>query len=648
MTLIALGLAVYGGVAAGAGARTGRLALVESAQHAALGVFVLVTSCFALLTYAFLTFDFSVRYVATNTNLGTPFYYRITGVWGALEGSIILWSWMLALYTIILIVRHRVGARELYPWALATMLGILAFFLLVMTFAAPPFQRQVPVPADGRGLNPLLEDTGMITHPVALYLGFTGFTVPFAFAMAALITGRIGDTWLALTRRWTIVAWYFLSLGLLIGGWWSYHVLGWGGYWAWDPVENAAFMPWLVATAFIHSSMVQERRHLLRIWNVSLVILAFLLTIFGTFLTRSGILASVHSFTQSLIGPVFVAFLGLVMVASLLALLARLPQIRDEGRLDSPLSREAMMLLNNVVLLTMAFTIFVGTIFPLIVEAATGAKVTVGPPFFNRLFVPLGVVLLMVMGLGTALRWGRSGAEEMRKLGWLIGITLLTVTALGFAGIRGAGLVALGAVCFVTVAQVGEYVRGALARRAATSESFPLALRSLFALNRQRYYGYLTHLGLAIVITGIVGSQSGRIEVQRQLLVGQAMQVGGYTLRLDGLVALPGADKLVVAAPVAVFSGNSTAVAGSPGSPGALDILRPSENFYRQARTPVPTPAVRSTWRQDLYVVLMAFDPAAQSAVLRVVVTPLVSWIWVGGTIMVIAGVLAGWPSRPR
>src|SRR5438445_405814 len=242
MTLVALGLALYGGVAAGVGARTGRLALVESAQHAALAVFVLVTSCFALLTYAFLTFDFSVRYVATNTNLGTPFYYRITAVWGALEGSIILWSWMLALYTIILIVRHRVGARELYPWALATMLGLLAFFLLVMTVAAPPFQPQVPVPADGRGLNPLLEDSGMITHPVALYLGFTGFTVPFAFAMAALITGRIGDTWLALTRRWTIVAWYFLSLGLLIGGWWSYHVLGWGGYWAWDPVENAAFI----------------------------------------------------------------------------------------------------------------------------------------------------------------------------------------------------------------------------------------------------------------------------------------------------------------------------------------------------------------------------------------------------------------------
>jgi len=238
--IVALGLALWGALAAALGARTGRPALVLSAQHAALGVFALVTACLALLMYAFLTFDFSVRYVATNTNLGTPFYYRITGVWGALEGSIILWTWMLALYTLIVILRHRESARELYPWVLTVMLGVLAFFLLVITVAAPPFARLHPVPADGHGLNPLLEDTGMITHPVALYLGFTGLTVPFAFAMAALITGRVGDAWLTMTRRWTIVAWYFLSLGLLIGGWWSYHVLGWGGYWAWDPVENAA------------------------------------------------------------------------------------------------------------------------------------------------------------------------------------------------------------------------------------------------------------------------------------------------------------------------------------------------------------------------------------------------------------------------
>ncbi|MEK7879597.1 MAG: cytochrome c biogenesis protein CcsA [candidate division NC10 bacterium] len=275
MTAVSLGLALYGSGAAAAGARAARPGLIQSAQHAALAIFILITLAMGLLVYAFLTFDFSVKYVATNTNLGTPFYYRITALWGALEGSIILWSWMLALYTLIVIARYRTRRPEFYPWALSVMLGILAFFLLVMTLPAPPFQRLFPVPPDGRGLNPLLEDTGMITHPVALYLGFTGFTVPFAFAMAALITGRTGDEWITITRRWTIVAWYFLSLGLLIGGWWSYHVLGWGGYWAWDPVENAAFMPWLTGTAFLHSVMIQERRRMLRLWNLTLIFLTF-------------------------------------------------------------------------------------------------------------------------------------------------------------------------------------------------------------------------------------------------------------------------------------------------------------------------------------------------------------------------------------
>src|SRR5499426_3998662 len=408
MTLIALGIAVYGGVVAAVGARTGRAALVESAQHAALGVFTLVTACFALLTYAFLTFDFSIRYVASNTNLGTPFYYRITGVWGALEGSIILWAWMLALYTVILIVRHRVGARELYPWALAVMLGVIAFFLSVMTIAAPPFQRQLPVPADGRGLNPLLEDTGMITHPVALYLGFTGFTVPFAFAMAALATGRVGDTWLVLTRRWTIVAWYFLSLGLLIGGWWSYHVLGWGGYWAWDPVENAAFMPWLTGTAFLHSVMIQERRRMLKLWNLTLIILTFGLTLFGTFLTRSGIIASVHAFTQGSIGVFFLGFLALVLVGSFSLLASRMERLRGQGELDSILSRESVFLLNNVFLVAAAFTVFFGTVFPLLSEAVRGVKVSVGAPFFNQINVPLFLSLIFLMGVGPLIAWRRA------------------------------------------------------------------------------------------------------------------------------------------------------------------------------------------------------------------------------------------------
>src|SRR5437870_9436657 len=461
MTLVALGLALYGGVAAGVGARTGRLALVESAQHAALGVFVLVTSCFALLTYAFLTFAFSVRYVATNTNLGTRFYYRITAVWGALEGSIILWSWMLALYTIILIVRHRVGARELYPWALATMLGILAFFLLVMTFAAPPFQRQVPVPADGRGLNPLLEDTGMITHPVALYLGFTGFTVPFAFAMAALITGRIGDTWLALTRRWTIVAWYFLSLGLLIGGWWSYHVLGWGGYWACDPVETAAFMPWLTGTAFLHSVMIQGRRRMLRLWNISLVILTFGLTLFGTFLTRSGVIASVHAFTQGSIGILFLSFLALVLLLALALLAWRWDTLGAQGELDSVVSRESAFLLNNVLLVAAAFTVFFGTVFPLLSEAARGVKVSVGAPFFNQVNVPLFLGLIFLMGVGPLIAWRRASPENRRRnFLWPVLVGVAAAAFFFSLGVRSAiAVLTLGLTVFTTATIVLDFSR---------------------------------------------------------------------------------------------------------------------------------------------------------------------------------------------
>ncbi|HSL50517.1 MAG TPA: cytochrome c biogenesis protein CcsA, partial [Candidatus Deferrimicrobiaceae bacterium] len=284
LTVAALVLAVYGSGAAAWSAVKGRADLRASSERAAIGVWLLLTACMLLLVYAFLTFDFSVRYVASNTNRGTPFYYRITAVWGALEGSIILWGWMLSLYTLIVVGRYRRTQPQLYPWTLAVMLGLSSFFLLVMTIPAPPFERLSPIPPDGRGLNPLLEDSGMITHPVALYLGFTGFTVPFAFAMAALIVGRTGDEWITITRRWTIIAWYFLSLGLLIGGWWSYHVLGWGGYWAWDPVENAAFMPWLTATAFLHSVMIQERRGMLKVWNVVLVVTTFFLTIFGTFM----------------------------------------------------------------------------------------------------------------------------------------------------------------------------------------------------------------------------------------------------------------------------------------------------------------------------------------------------------------------------
>ena len=637
MTLVALGLAVYGSIAAGAGARTGRLALVESAQHAAVGVFVLVTTCFALLTYAFLTFDFSVRYVATNTNLGTPFYYRITGVWGALEGSIILWSWMLALYTIILIVRHREGARELYPWALATMLGILAFFLLVMTVAAPPFQRQVPVPADGRGLNPLLEDTGMITHPVALYLGFTGFTVPFAFAMAALITGRIGDTWLALTRRWTIVAWYFLSLGLLIGGWWSYHVLGWGGYWAWDPVENAAFMPWLTGTAFLHSVMIQERRRMLRLWNISLVILTFGLTLFGTFLTRSGVIASVHAFTQGSIGVLFLSFLALVLLSALGLVAWRWEAIRSEGELDSVVSRESAFLLNNVLLVAAAFTVFFGTVFPLLSEAVRGVKVSVGAPFFNQVNIPLFLSLVFLMGVGPLIAWRRASLDNLtRNFLWPVALGIVAAAAAFALGVRSVlAALTFATTVFVAVTIAVDFTR-ATRSRLRLGESLLPAMGRLLLRHNRRYGGFVVHLGILIIALGVMGSHAWSVQTETTLHRGEAAELAGYRVRFDGLTAVEESNHLKVVGAFTVSNGKP------------LGVLRPAKKFYPQEQAPIAYVDYRLGLREDLYLVLGDFARDGSQATIKLQVNRLVSWIWIGGLVLTLGAALAILPERHK
>ena len=637
MTLVALGLAVYGGLAAGIGAKTGRLALVESAQHAALGVFALVTSCFALLTYAFLTFDFSVRYVATNTNLGTPFYYRITGVWGALEGSIILWSWMLALYTIILIVRHRVGARELYPWALATMLGILAFFLLVMTVAAPPFQRQTPVPPDGRGLNPLLEDTGMITHPVALYLGFTGFTVPFAFAMAALITGRIGDTWLALTRRWTIVAWYFLSLGLLIGGWWSYHVLGWGGYWAWDPVENAAFMPWLTGTAFLHSVMIQERRRMLRLWNISLVILTFGLTLFGTFLTRSGVIASVHAFTQGSIGILFLSFLALVLLTALGLVAWRWETIRSEGELDSVVSRESAFLLNNVLLVAAAFTVFFGTVFPLLSEAVRGVKVSVGAPFFNQVNIPLFLSLVFLMGVGPLIAWRRASLDNLkRNFLWPVALGIVAATASFALGARSfLAVLTFATTVFVAVTIVVDFTRATRARL-RLGESLLPAMGRLLVRHNRRYGGFVVHLGILIIALGVMGSHAWSVQTETTLRRGETAELAGYRFRFNGLTAVEESNHFKVVGDFTVSNGR------------ALGVLRPAKKFYPQEQAPIAYVDYRLGLREDLYLVLGDFARDGSQATIKLQVNRLVSWIWIGGFVLTLGALLAILPERHK
>jgi len=587
------------------------------------------------LTYAFLTFDFSVRYVATNTNLGTPFYYRITGVWGALEGSIILWSWMLALYTLIVVLRHRSTARELYPWALATMLGILAFFLLVMTVAAPPFQRLTPVPADGRGLNPLLEDTGMITHPVALYLGFTGFTVPFAFAMAALATGRVGDAWLALTRRWAIVAWYFLSLGLLIGGWWSYHVLGWGGYWAWDPVENAAFMPWLTGTAFLHSVMIQERRRMLKLWNISLVILTFGLTLFGTFLTRSGVIASVHSFTHGAIGILFLSFLALVLLTALGLVAWRWEVLRSQGDLDSVVSRESAFLLNNVLLVAAAFTVFFGTVFPLLSEAVRGVKVSVGAPFFNQVNVPLFLSLIFLMGVGPLIAWRRASLDNLaRNFLWPVVLGVVAAAAAFVLGVRSSlAVLAFAAAAFVLATIALDFGRATRARLRAGESLLP-AMGGLVRRHNRRYGGFVVHLGILIIALGVTGSQAWSVQTEMTLRPGETAELVGYRVRFDGLTAVEESNHFKVVGTFTVSNGR------------VLGVLRPAKKFYPQEQSPIAYVDYRLGLKEDIYLVLGDFARDGRQATVKLQVNRLVSWIWIGGAVLTLGALLAILPDR--
>jgi cytochrome c-type biogenesis protein CcmF len=637
-TVAALAIALWGGAASATGARTGRIPLVRSGERAAIGVFVLITIAIALMLYAFLTFDFSVRYVAFNTSRGTPFYYRITALWGALEGSIILWSWMLSIYTLIVVVQYRRRQPELYPWVLAVMLGILAFFLLIMTVPAPPFERLDPIPPDGRGLNPLLEDSGMITHPVALYLGFTGFTVPFAFAMAALIAGRTGEEWITITRRWTIIAWYFLSLGLLIGGWWSYHVLGWGGYWAWDPVENAAFMPWLTATAFLHSVMIQERRRMLKLWNLSLIILTFGLTLFGTFLTRSGIIGSVHAFTQGSIGVFFLAFLALVLLGSFSLLASRMDRLRGQGELDSVVSRESAFLLNNLFLMAAAFTVFFGTVFPLLSEALRGSKVSVGAPFFNLVNIPIFLVLIFLMGVGPLIAWRRASAENLRR-NFLVPILAGLAAAAAFR-LFGVGnmivLAAMALVAFVAGTIALDYARAVRARR-RSGDDWSAATWGLLLRQNRRYGGFVVHLGILVIALGVAGSQAWSVETETTLAKGQSVELGGYRVRFDGLSASEESNHFKVTGAFTMTNGHRTPV-----------MLHPARKFYAQEQSPIAAVDYRLGFMKDVYLVLGDFAQDGSQATVKLKINWMVSWLWIGGLILTLGGALAILPDRRK
>ncbi|MFQ5989947.1 MAG: heme lyase CcmF/NrfE family subunit [Candidatus Methylomirabilales bacterium] len=634
---IGLVVAVYAAGAAVGGHRRGNFALLESARNAVLVHCALVTIALVSLEYALVTSDFSIRYVAFNSSRNYSVWYKVAGLWGALEGSLLLWAWMQAMLATLVVRWYWHKHRDFLPYVSAILMGISAFFLLVMLIPANPFTRQFPVPLEGRGLNPLLEDTSMLVHPLLLYSGYVGFTVPYAFAMAALITGRLREEWLYITRRWAVAAWLFLTCGIIYGGWWSYHVLGWGGYWAWDPVENASFMPWLTGTAYIHSVMTQEKRGMLKTWNLTLITLTFALVIFGTFLTRSGILNSVHAFTQGAVGYFFLTFLGLILLSTAALLGYRADQLRTEGRVDSALSRESAFLFNNLLFVTLCFTVFLGTIFPLLAEAFRGVKVSVGAPYFNYVAAPIGLGLLFLMGVGPVIPWRGASWGSLRRN--LLGPSIVGL-AIGFCafifGIRGPWIIVTYALAvFVSAIAVQEFYRGIRARTKSAGEGPLQALRQLFVRNRRRYGGFIVHLGVACLAIGIASSSAFQVEREGMLKKGEQLEAGRYDLRFDGLAGSEGPTHVKVEGAFTIF--NERHEAGQ---------MRPALRFYPTQQEPIAEVDYWIGFWEDLYVVLGSFDREGGWAVIKVQVNPMVSWIWLGGAIMALGTLLALLPNR--
>lgn len=634
---IALILAVYSIVANIYGTRRVAPDFVVSARHAIWAMCAMVTIAVVVLWAALLRSDFSLEYVAAYSSTTLPTVYKITSLWGGQQGSLLFWTWLLSIFTSIAAFQNRRRNPEIAPYALAVLAGVAIFFLLMLNFVTRPFDLLATAPAEGSDLNPLLQNYWMAIHPPSLYTGYVSATVPFAFGAAALITGKLDDGWIRSTRRWAIFSWFFLTLGNMFGARWAYEVLGWGGYWAWDPVENAAFMPWLVMTAYLHSVMIQERKDMLKVWNLSLIGLAFGLTLFGTFITRSGVISSVHSFTQSGLGPYFLSFLIVVTLAYSALLIFRSKQLRSPAEFESYLSREAAFLFNNLMLVGIAFAVFWGTIFPVLSEAVRGVKITVGPPFFNRVNGPLALGLVFLMGIGPLIAWRRTTADNLvRSFTAPVAIGVATGIVAAVAGIRQwYVLTAFSLAAFVLGTVLVEFRRGVNARRHMVSEPRAKAFVNLVAKNNRRYGGYIIHVGVIVAFVGIVGSSFFRTEVKKSVHPGDSFTIGSYTLRFQGLdeTDTPHLDSATALVEVLRPDGRE------------ITTMAPAKLFFKRPQQPATKVAIRSTPLNDLYVVLAGIDDSGQTATFEVFLTPLVFWLWAGGLMMVLGTVVIMWPN---
>lgn len=636
ISLYVFGMSIYGKIAA-------RKTFIASAERAAIAVGGLLTLSSASLMYAFLTHDFSLEYVASYSDRSLSTLYLISCFWAGNQGSLLMWATFLGIFTAIVIIQNRRKNRELMPWVTAILAAFTFFFTTLIILMSNPFAKLLEVPLDGHGLNPMLLNPGMYLHPPTTYLGYVGFGIPFAFAMAALITGRLSDIWIRSTRRWTLFAWFFLTVGNLVGAWWAYYTLGWGGYWGWDPVENSSFMPWLVGSAYLHSVMIQEKKGMLKVWNMALVVLTFSMTIMGTLITRSGIINSVHTFSNSGLGPyLFALFLG-TMTFGFGLLIYRLPQLKSTNELESVISRESAFLFNNLILLGIAFTTLWGTIYPFISEAVRGVKVTVGAPFYDQVAAPLGITLLFLLGVCPLIAWRRASLNNLKR-NFLLpsAISLAGGLALFVMGVRGpfGALLTAILVIFVLSTILIEFYRGAAARKRMTGENYFAAFFNLIRKNKRRYGGYIIHIGLALIFVAFIGGPFKQ-EVEKTLSPGESLTISNYRIVFDRMYSFPQENKMTLAAELTLFDKQSGKRLGS---------VTPRKEYFGGSdgggAQPWTRVAVRSSAKEDVYFIFSPDETGKDRAGFKVLINPLMRWMWTGGFVITFGTIIVFWPDE--
>jgi cytochrome c-type biogenesis protein CcmF len=634
---LGLALAIYALLIITLGISTKNQRFVNSGKGAMIGVFVSITMAMLSMFYLLATSQFQYEYVNDYTSSELPIIYKLTALWAGNSGSLLLWTFFLVLYTVMIAFSRKMRGNPMVPYISAILLGNIVFFFLILGFVAKPFILLDQVPIEGHGLNPMLQNPGMIIHPVTLYLGYVGLAVPFAFAMAALILRNVDDFWIKMTRRWTIIAWLFLSLGNIFGGQWAYVELGWGGYWAWDPVENASFMPWLTATAFLHSVMIQERKNMLKVWNISLIITSYALTLFGTFLVRSGVLTSVHAFANSNLGLYFLIFMGVAVIGGLYVLMSRYSLLkRSAGEFTSFVSKESSFLINNLLLVGSAFAVFWGTIFPLVSEAIKGTKVTVGIPFFNSVQAPILLSMMFVMAVCPLLAWQKSSVKNLKKNFFIPAI--LAVVAMGLMIVLGMqkawAVIGFGVIVLLFITHYLEFYRGVKARRKMTKEKIPVALYRLMIKNRRRYGGYIVHIGIAFIAMGIIGSQNYDIETMKTVNLGDSIEVKDYRINYERLDQKREGINDIVYAELTVFKNGKR-----------IGTIQPEKVFYGNWEQPSSEVGLISTLKEDLYIVLSDWQQDGKATFI-VRVNPMIAWLWIGSFMIVIGSIFAVWNGK--